>query len=85
MYNKLICADSLACPGDFNDLFALSPYTYIWANLTGRVAGPTPSSRKYHGFASANRLLFLFGGLNINSGEEVLLVVVLPVKDLGSS
>jgi hypothetical protein len=69
----------LACPGDFNDLFVLNPYTYIWANLTERVVGPAPSSRKYHGFASAIGLLFLFGGLNKNSGEEVL-IVVLPAK-----
>jgi hypothetical protein len=76
---KLLCTHStIPCvPGDFDDLFALNPYTYVWTNLTGRVAGPTPSSRKYHGFASAIGLLFLFGGLNINSGK-LFLVVVLP-------
>ena len=57
-------------PGNLIDLFVFSPYTCIWTNLTRLMVGSVPSPRKFHGFASAAGLLFVFGGLNDDTGDN---------------
>ena len=54
-----------------NDLFVLDPSTNTWSDLTYNVYGQRPSPRSYHGFASADNKLFVFGG-------SVLITIYFP-------
>ena len=48
----------------------LDPSTNTWSDLSAFASGPRPTARYYHGFASADNKLFVFGG-STNNGESV--------------
>ena len=48
------------------DLFQLDALKLHWTWLTPAVGGNPPLARSYHGFAAADGLLYIFGGLGEN-------------------
>ena len=48
----------------------LDPSTNTWSDLTYIATGPRPSPRIWHGFASADNKLFVFGGGTDNGEPE---------------
>ena len=44
--------------------------TKTWSDLTNFAAGPRPSPRYGHGFASADNKLFVFGGYDLINSRK---------------
>ncbi len=70
-------ADPLASPGRsadvFADLFELDPVLLAWTDLTDVAAGPFPSGRLCHAFASFSDRIYVHGGIGYyGEGEGVL-------------
>ncbi len=62
-----LCVTPLPCHAvNLNDLHMYDPATRVWTSLSANVSGTPPSPRAYHGFASADGKLYVFGG----SGDQ---------------
>ena len=53
------------------DLYKLDLSTMTWMNVS--TSGTSPSPRVFHGFASANGKLYVFGGFDWSGGHPVCL------------
>jgi hypothetical protein len=51
-----------------NDLHRFDVDSFTWTDLSSFVTGTAPPPREYHGVATLNGILYVFGGLG-NSGE----------------
>lgn len=63
-------------PGfDLNDLYVLDAsngQTLSWTDLSNRTLGQAPSSRAYHGFVSDGGKLYVFAGVKVGTGTNMI-------------
>jgi len=49
-----------------NDLYVLDPASMDWTNLSNAVSGTPPAARAFHGLTSANGMLYVHGGVDVD-------------------
>ncbi len=56
--------------GPINDFHVYSPASMTWFNLSSHALGTPPTARNGHGFTSAGGLLYVHGGVGVNTDEH---------------
>jgi len=49
-----------------NYLYVLDPVSMDWTNLSNAVSGTPPAARSFHGLTSANGMLYVHGGVDVD-------------------
>ena len=55
-----------------HDLYEFDLATLEWADITNQILGTPPPHKFYHGFTSADGILYTFGGMNAAGAPQIL-------------